>query len=519
VTGLRDRCFAFIRGQVRGNHVLQILGIVDNLLVKAAICLWKEVVDKNKALNEFKQMSKDERKQRMQALIVSTTVSRAPSSLGASSREGSEIGTEDSEIFNPHGSDAMSVGTYQDIGDDDVVQKAHSAHKAQHQHIQLVKFCGDLYRRCWVCISENTDLVITSDAWTLQPLKIVQTVLRLSCCKAPEIALFRAVIHWADERCHAEGLTTLPEHLRKVLGSVTIDSIRFPLMTLDQIQWEVVPSGILEFQDLAVLQNVLAKRSMMMGRFSDAPRHYPIVSWLQEHKGVLSETEKAERLQKYLESSTTLAVELFNLDDTHKRLAPKTPTYAYARDDEVDALLGQQLLRTHIDRFVEDLSREHETTDVGEVTLELAFDPPEMENDNMRIKPPSKVLGSMLMLKESWIPQDGQEDETPRVEAWDENTYTPWGAIPQPQDFHRLAKGLYYFRGDRVLEMKMEHGHAMVYEHQEDDVSDSDSDDFLKPGLEDVKHLKDEKEIRQELCLKDGLPGEKAPLGAFLCRQ
>lgn len=184
-----------------------------------------------------------------------------------------------------------------------------------------------------------------------------------------------------------------------------------------------------------------------------------------------------------------------------------------------DALLGQQLLRTHIDRFVEDLSREHETTDVGEVTLELAFDPPELENDNSKIKPPSKVLGSMLMLKESWIPQDGQDDETPGIEAWDENTYTPWGAVPQPQDFHRLAKGLYYFRGDRVLEMRMEQGQAMVYEHEEDDVCDGDSDDFLKPGLEDVKHLKNEEEIRKELCLKAELPGAKAPLGAFMSRQ
>jgi len=358
-------------------------------------------------------------------------------------------------------------------------------------------------------------------------------------------------MQWADNRCKSKSLPVFPESRRQVLGAETIELIRFPLMTLGQIQWEVVPSGLLEFKDMEALQNIISKRSMMMGRFSAESRHYPVSGFLQREqnwagRGLDEDAIKIEKdklVKRYLGSYKTLANEMFDVDETGGKLAPAVPTYAHCHDDEVDAVLGSRLLRGHCDKFVEDLSNNFFTLDaVGgvqsdETRVTLALDPDlpidvlyeqarESKQPIESRKKASKAHTTMLMHTESFVAQDfDDEDEQPGIEASNAGSsfkdmgvqpavnYTDWGSVPEPQDFERLTNGFYCFRGDRFLEMKLQDGEPMVHEHE------ADEDSMFVPDLEDLKLCKDAEAIRRELDLEDELPAEKVPLDVFLCRQ
>lgn len=576
VTSLGDRCFEFIRTEISGDSVLTILEIIRTLLKKAVICLWKEVLEKDKVLKQFRGMSKAERRNKMNELIAATSTnqqgslcmgsrapsaapsfyggSRAPSQAGTS-REGSEAGDDASDNKSVSATtftnaDDKSVAAHEDLGDDELAHKLMGGSnlgplKKSHQlYHQLAHISEELQMKCWKCVGEHTDLAITCEAWISQPLKVVQTILRLEACNVPEIALFRAVIHWADNRCKSEGLPLLPEYRRKVLGAYTIDLIRFPLMTLSEIQWEVIPTGILEFKDLEVLLNVISKRSMMMGRFSAEPRHYPISNFLQHEQHGAAKCHKADIMQRYLKSSQTLATTMFDVDHTDGKLAPKVATYSHHEGDEIDAVLGQHLLRDHVNRFVDNFTNDLETAEAGvssaEVQVTLALDPVEhdqssydqsssvIEDDGGPHQQNSKrIITSMLMYTQSWMQQEHEEEEkeASAVDAIQnivppkEETakYTQWGSVPEPQDFDRLVKGFYCFRGERILEMRMEQGETIVYEHTADDDGD---DDFFGTDVSELKLCRDEEALRNELSIeKDELPDERVPLDVFMCRQ
>lgn len=143
----------------------------------------------------------------------------------------------------------------------------------------------------------------------------------------------------------------------------------------------------------------------------------------------------------------------------------------------------------------------------------------------------ARHTASMLMHTQSWL-DDHEEDhakeeeaETSGIEVVKENLlnskvegvkYTGWGAVPESQDFERLVKGFYCFRGERVLEMRMENGETVVYEHE----NGEEDEHFGEPELEDLRYCKDEEAIRNELCLRpDDRPEGAVTLDVFLCRQ
>jgi hypothetical protein len=505
----------------------------------------------------------------MQAIIAAT--SSAP--LGATSRPCSarsqrpcsarsqRLSLEESEDSGTSSGISHHIGhdrqDYDD--DDDWVAAAASGRdlellKRSHQLYQHVaNISEELNIKCWKCISDHTDLVIASDAFIHQPLEIVQSILKLDIVNIPEVALLRAVIQWADNKCKLHGLLPLHEHRRQVLGDVTIELLRFPSMTSEQIQWEVVPSGLLDFKDIEILLTGISGRNMLVGRFNGQPRQYPISSFLNHQqklfgKSSLQDGNRAKLMEIYVERAESLANDLFSTDGTDGKLAPKPAPYIHRRDDEIDAVLGLHLLRARCDRFVDELGNDTSASDAIGSTVEVrvtrALDPwadvglstsAKAQHINKPHQPHSCGTASMLM-HSSWLDggsgNDGDEDAVndyndavSAVEGLKENAwlgreaagkYTEWGCVPEPQDFRRMARGFYSFRDEHVLEMRLENGEHMVYEHGVDDWED----DHFRDNMKALVTCDNPEMIRRELDLDvDWLPDDKVPLDVFLCRQ
>ncbi|CAE8591668.1 unnamed protein product, partial [Polarella glacialis] len=79
----------------------------------------------------------------------------------------------------------------------------------------------ELNRRSWMCIAEDTELVLASDDFWDEDVLFLRAVLRLEVCSVPEVGLFRAANQWASRRCQKLGLKTSAEHKRKQLGAIS----------------------------------------------------------------------------------------------------------------------------------------------------------------------------------------------------------------------------------------------------------------------------------------------------------
>lgn len=547
VPNLGERCFQFLRSEIRGESVLRILSIVRTLMSKAVVCLWREAVEHRKAIQQFREMTLVERRHHLQMVAGSSRGSRSQSRLSSARnsmaslsdisgiyRHDGMTSTATSGVYDIYGGDATAMGdtSFEHIGTGAVFRKVH------HLYHQLAGISEELNNKCWRCIREHTDQVITCNAWVQQPLKMVKAILRLDVCNVPEISLFRAMDQWAERKCRADGIPALPEQRREVLGEETLGLVRFPLMSLEQIQWEVVPTGLLSFKDVQSLQSIIAQGSPALGKFNSEPRHLPHhpVHEKANHRWTLKERHfEAQSGEEGIR---------------YQALTPKVPVYFTEPGDEVDAVLGSQLLRGYIEKTVETHEAQLEAFEAGvhggdetrailchspfDRRLSMPDEPPgrrtEDDGNNDPHQKHVKHLSQMLMYAPSWLAEDNAETEQ-MIKNLDSAQkpkgslspapamFTNLGEQPAPQDFVRLAHGLYHFRGNQVLDMRIENGEAMVYEH-EFDVDDQNSEDnFGNPTSHDLVDLPEEA-IREELGIAGrDLPEEKVTLHAYLTRQ
>lgn len=135
----------------------------------------------------------------------------------------------------------------------------------------------ELEEQCWHCISTRTEEVLGSEYWMETSLRHVRLILEMPHLTVPEISIFRALQHWAsgqdqallDSPCRIGGRKE-EKTINMLLGLV-----RFPSMTVEQIQWEVVPSQMLSYKDIQQLlmyktSNQVVKQSIV--RFVAEPR-------------------------------------------------------------------------------------------------------------------------------------------------------------------------------------------------------------------------------------------------------
>jgi hypothetical protein len=382
------------------------------------------VIEKNRALVRFQELNMVERRATLQA--INAPSSSRPSSRGSSrktttdlSRIGARkdsIASSDSGLSSKTGSAYNSrfdaaEDEYGDLGDEELMGRTtpkDSRQKSHQLYLQTVHMSEELNAKCWKCVSECTEAVLGCSVWTSQPLNIVKEILRLEVVNVSEIELFRGLIEWADKRCRDQGLAILPENRLKVMGNDALQLVRFPRMSLEHIQWEVVPTGVLDFKDLETLQNIMCNRTSTVGRFNGEPRQPPITAMFNQNRRV---------------SSPKLAKAGFADDfgdaPGEKRPRSTTPVYHAAMNDEIDALLASQLLRFHVDRFVDDhainLAAAEAGVPVGAVSNEaeaprvvLMEDPGDIGGrDAQRAgQQVARQLMPMLMHTQNWLVQE-----------------------------------------------------------------------------------------------------------------
>ena len=100
----------------------------------------------------------------------------------------------------------------------------------------------DLRRICWEMIDFFTGECL--EAMNSLDESSLGFLLKRDTLTIDEVALFGAVLKWAKEECESQNLGITGPELRRVLGE-SIFQIRFLMMSRDQFDQEVVPTGVL----------------------------------------------------------------------------------------------------------------------------------------------------------------------------------------------------------------------------------------------------------------------------------
>jgi hypothetical protein len=180
----------------------------------------------------------------------------------------------------------------------------------------------DLNVLCWEAIERETEGALASKAFLEADHDHIQELLERKRCSIPEIALFRAIVRWTDVQCRKRRLTENGVNRRACLGEKALRHLRFPAMTKEQIQWEVVPTGLLAFEDVHPLLH-----------YKDSPA---AASFLRFSCNARSGNEVRD----------------LPVNKDRQSLRPLRPTTPLLdpEDDEIDQLLSSALFRNELRR-------------------------------------------------------------------------------------------------------------------------------------------------------------------------
>lgn len=339
-------------------------------------------------------------------------------------------------------------------------------------------------------------MISSADFWD-QDVSTLRKIMQLDNCSVQEIALFRACNEWAERSCRKSGLPANQENKRDALGLQTLQLIRFPVMSVDEFQWEVVPTGMLAYQDVQSLLQSLCCRGVSFGsRYNNKPRSIRA-----------SKNEKS----------------LFLEQPEGSVFAPDKPVYSCVEDDPLDCMLGAELLRAFLKQTVDDQAGRQPGSNPSEA--------PSSPSASRARLPPLTPRGGAA-------PPGGREPTAPdsprragpgrprkaqfemvmgsRIdteESQDGIVVHGGGKRPEPNDFMRLAPGFYRFRDEFLIETWLREGEAMVTHHGAYDANPGSVYIYQWPS--------DATTARSRLGIPYGTAELKGgvPLVSFLCRQ
>lgn len=370
---------------------------------------------------------------------------------------------------------------------------------------RMLFFCEEVNRKCWLTVETETGAVIQSqDMWN-QDLKMVKEILRLETLSVPEIALFRSITDWAQRRCIKAGMKPTAENQREVLGMDTILLLRFPTMTPEQFQWEVVPTGLLEYEDTEQLLQSLSKRSALLGRFNGKPRdNFNFRKDNSSQSGNLVGTTQS--LNERAAASNAAYEE-----------ATKT-LYNAVPDDPVDTILASKLLRGYLkSKVLCDYGDTMVTVSDAELVQQAAqqaklppipspASSPQMHKTRSRSSSAATESGLSALS----TPRSSAQLPAPNLlvaQRAEEASKGGNGVVP-PEDFVRICQGIYVLRGTTLLEVWVEDGEVMCRDH-------GPNERLEDPSLEDATA----QDARQILGLPECSPwGRGVALEAYLSR-
>lgn len=494
VAGLSGRCYDFIRSAVVPGTVLRVLHILRTLMLKSCVSCWKELVDHNKAVERFRNMTLAERRAKLEEMgdavsspSSSLLNSRRNSNFSTGSRRWSGNRSQRSNrssitswggtacVYDSSEEEGMSCATGDSVfeGMGKSIRKSRvqqNLFTAEMAEINIATYVEELEFKCWKCVQEHTEHVLMcSDLWD-QDVRMLRRILRLECSSVSEISFFRAMNEWAERRCKKNGRDSNTEGKKTFLGEDTIELVRFPVMTLEQFQWEVIPTGMLNYEEVNQVLYSLTQKAPYVGRFVAAPRSNVTL----RPQGSRRPTELGKSL------------------------------YQAVPGDALDCMLSAELLRVFLQQHVDGSEPKLPSTPRPVTSPRLppirvaglGGKRPEASEQVRRQDGPGMIMGQRVDTTEAAV-----------------GTYMLQGGgrRPQPRDFLRLAPGVYRFRGGKLVEIWVEDGEPFVKDHG------------YHPALQDIRNIaEDPAAMREQFGLQPEAgprPYRGVPLHSFLCRQ
>ena len=159
---------------------------------------------------------------------------------------------------------------------------------------QSIKFGDeDLKAKVLTKIVEEAPAVLSSDEFIALSKEALHEILQLNLKISNEIEVFNASLHWAESTCKQLKRTVDGANMREVLGD-NLFHIRFPVMTIDDINDTIIPQDILtEREQLHIFRYLTAKSKPenlpfpIEPRLDWTPRTLVIPSPYGEHCGNL----------------------------------------------------------------------------------------------------------------------------------------------------------------------------------------------------------------------------------------
>lgn len=323
VAGLTEVCMEYLSAMTSDPlAVLCILKILRNSFLKCIVCLWRDITESHREMRAEAQYHSNPIHEK--DLYSSEASTRAPSSIGSAIASGLGQLVPISAKINSHTSRSHTPNTSGDFISTSATQTRSSpvsfelSKQSRQMSYKLGQVVQELEVLCWRCVDKETEKVLASDAFREQDLNVLRAILARHCSAVPEIALFRAVNQWATHQCMKKGLAPTPENRRKLLGKEATQLLRFPAMTTEQLQREVVPTGLLEYADVHSLL-----------RYKDGCAQ--LVRFSAQQREGFEEADLPTARRPSLEP-----------------LRPQRAIYEAVSDDPVDALLAAGLLRQHL---------------------------------------------------------------------------------------------------------------------------------------------------------------------------
>lgn len=465
---LGEKCYDFLQVEMTPKCVLRVLKIARMVLRKSIIQGWKAEVERQKVVSKFKELTLIERRRLVQdqastrrsgrnshSGAMSSQSSIAGSTLGSIADSNGSVGTEDASGMRRSRGDSFSMP-----GD---ANGAIMGKKGGNQAVAaggsfaesgVAAFCGDLISRCWRCIQDDTDIVIATPDMLEQEPKTMAQVLALDMCSAPEIALFRCLVLWAQNQCRSKGWPDTAANQRVVIGENLLWLVRFASMTIEQIQWEVVPSGLLDYTDVQKLLYHLSNRGSKLLEVDVRDCHSKRVANLN---AIARDPVSQSKHRK------SVAAEALR-DAFH-------PVYSADKSDPVDGVVGVELLRAALRQALRNETQKEggplrfgnkggkdAHNESGGIVIGSAGMGPKLQHGSpvplVAHATGAKGHNTGIMSREA-AACDEVRGQTQLVEE----------ACPQASDFVRLAPGFYAFRNKQLLEVWIEHGVAYCKNH------------------------------------------------------
>jgi hypothetical protein len=355
------------------------------------------------------------------------------------------------------------------------------------KEIKISQFVDELMQKCMRCMQYNTESVLLCSDFVKQSKRVLLEVLQLEECTCEEICFFRAAYRWAKHWCETMGREVTPLTMREALGENALVLIRFPLMTIEQFQWEVVPTGLLEYSDVRPILQTLAKNFASDGistmhRFQIEPRiNLNSYKGRQLRKNSLLPGERKNSLQDYEAAE-------WSIDCI---AAQKDIAYVPAPGDPLDKMVATYLWRLLSENFIAEAAQEElrMATTTGEKRASVLFRKPDM------------CMGGRKL-----------DQTTLRAEMfWDKGASNP---LELSRTLKRLCPGIYMLREDELVEIWLQYGEAMGINHGHWAALGEFFDDFS----DDDEEVDVSSRVRKELGMDPEHPKQGVPLASFLSR-